>query len=167
MITGRIANSLNKILLPISMILLGVGAVVLAAMMFLTASDVTLRQFKLPIMGTDDITAFLMAILISFGLAYCTIKKGHVQVDFLVERLPIRAQAIINSVVTLLSLVLSALITWQSFANMISVFQSGATSWTLNFIVYPFAGIVAFGFALFTLVLMANLFEAISLVRKR
>lgn len=167
MISGRASDSLNKILLPISMILQGVGAGVLAVMMFLTASDVTLRQFKLPIMGTDDITAFLMAILISFGLAYCTIKKGHVQVDFIVERLPARTQAIINSITTLLSFVICVLITWQSFANMISVYKSGATSWTLNIIVYPFAGIVAFGFALFALVLMANFFEAISGVRKR
>ncbi|MFX0202441.1 MAG: TRAP transporter small permease subunit, partial [Candidatus Hodarchaeota archaeon] len=93
MVSSKASNSLNKILLPVSIVLQGVGAVVLAVMMFLTASDVTLRQFKLPIIGTDDITAFLMAILISFGLAYCTIKKGHVQVDFIVERLSIRTQA--------------------------------------------------------------------------
>lgn len=167
MVSSKASNSLNKILLPISVALQGVGAVVLAVMMFLTASDVTLRQFKSPIMGTDDITAFLMAILISFGLAYCTIKKGHVQVDFIVERLPIRIQAIISSITTLFSFGLCVLITWQSFTNMISVYKSGATSWTLNIIVYPFAGVVAFGFSLFALVLLANFLEAISEVRKR
>ena len=167
MVSRKASNSLNKILLPISVALQGVGAVVLAVMMFLTASDVTLRQFKLPIMGTDDITAFLMAILISFGLAYCTIKKGHVQVDFIVERLSTRTQAITSSITTLLSFGLCVLITWQSFMNMISVYKSGAISWTLNIIVYPFAGVVAFGFALFALVLLANFLEAISEVRKR
>jgi TRAP-type C4-dicarboxylate transport system permease small subunit len=167
MLPDRASNSLYKILLPVSIVLQGVGAVVLAAMMFLTASDVTLRQFKLPIMGTDDITAFLMAILISFGLAYCTLKKGHVQVDFIVERLPNRAQDIINSITTLFGFSLCILITWQSFANMISVYESGATSWTLNIIVYPFAGLVAFGFALFALVLLADFFKAVTGIVKR
>lgn len=167
MLPDRASNSLYKILLPISIVLQGVGAVVLAMMMFLTASDVTLRQFKLPIMGTDDITAFLMAILISFGLAYCTIKKGHVQVDFIVERLPNRMQAIIDSITTLFSFGLCVLITWQSFANMISVYKSGATSWTLNIIVFPFAGLVAVGFALFALVLLADFLKAVSGVTKK
>jgi len=167
MLPDRASNSLYRFLLPVSIVLQGVGAVVLAVMMFLTASDVTLRQFKYPIMGADDITAFLMAILISFGLAYCTIKKGHVQVDFIVEHFPSRMQAIIDSITTLFGFSLCVLITWQSFANMISVYKSGATSWTLNVIVYPFAGVVAFGFALFTLVLLADFFNAISRVVKR
>jgi len=151
---------------PISVVLQGVGAGVLTVMMLLTASDVTLRQVKIPIMGTDDITAFLMAILVSFGLAYCAIRKGHVRVELIVERLPRRVQAIIDTVTTLLSLGLCTLITWQSFINMVSVYTSGATSWTLNIIVFPFAGLVAFGFAWFTLILLADFLNAIVRVVK-
>jgi len=152
---------------PISVVLQGVGAGVLTVMMLLTASDVTLRQFKFPIMGTDDITAFLMAILVSFGLAYCAIRKGHVRVDLIVERLPSRVQAIIDTVTTLLGLGLCILITWQSFVNMVSLYNSGATSWTLNIIAFPFAGLVAFGFAWFTLVLLADFLNAIVRVVKK
>lgn len=152
---------------PISVVLQGVGAGVLTVMMLLTASDVTLRQFKFPIMGTDDITAFLMAILVSFGLAYCAVRKGHVRVELIVERLPIRVQAIIDTVTTFLSLGLCTLITWQGFVNMVSVYNSGATSWTLNIITFPFAGVVAFGFAWFTLVLLADFLNAIVRVVKQ
>ena len=162
----RTSGSLYSTLRPISVVLQGVGAGVLTVMMLLTASDVTLRQFKFPITGADDITAFLMAILVSFGLAYCAIRKGHVKVDLIVERLPIRVQAIIDTVTTLLSLGLCTLITWQSFVNMVSVYNSGATSWTLNITVFPFAGLVAFGFAWFTLVLLADFLNAIVRVVK-
>ena len=151
---------------PISVVLQGVGAGVLTVMMLLTASDVALRQFKFPIMGMIDITAFLMAILVSFGLAYCAIRKGHVQVELIVERLPRRVQAIIDTITTLLGLGLCILITWQSFVNMVSLYTSGATSWTLNIIVFPFAGLVAFGFAWFTLVLLADFLNAIARVVK-
>ena len=162
----RTSGSLYSTIRPISVVLQGVGAGVLTVMMLLTASDVTLRQFKIPIMGTDDITAFLMATLVSFGLAYCAIRKGHVQVEVIVERFPNRAQAIIDTVTTLLSLGLCTLITWQSFVNMVSVYTSGATSWTLNIIVFPFAGLVAFGFVWFTLVLLADFLNAIVRVVK-
>ena len=162
----RTSGSLYSTLRPISVVLQGVGAGVLTVMMLLTASDVTLRQFKSPLMGTIDITEFLMAILVSFGLAYCAIRKGHVKVDLIVERLPRRVQAIIDTVTTLLSLGLCILITWQSFVNMVSVYNSGATSWTLNITVFPFAGLVAFGFAWFTLVLLADFLNAIVRVVK-
>ena len=158
----RASDSLYSVVRPVSVVLQGVGAVVLASMMFLTAGDVTLRQFKYPIMGTDDITAFLMAILVSFGLAYCAIRKGHVRVELIVEHLPVRAQAIIDTITSLLGLGLCALITWQSFVNMVSVYTSGATSWTLNIIAYPFAGLVAFGFAWFTLVLLADFLNSLA-----
>ena len=162
----RTSGSLYSTVRPISAVIQGLGAGVLTVMMLLTASDVTLRQFKFPIMGTIDITAFLMAILVSFGLAYCTIRKGHVKVDLIVERLPIRVQAIIDTITTLLSLGLCTLITWQSFVNMVSVYTSGATSWPLNIIVFPFAGLVAFGFAWFAVVLLADFLNAIMRVGK-
>ncbi len=162
----RTSSSLYSTLRPISVVLQGVGAGVLTVMMLLTASDVTLRQFKFPIIGTIDITAFLMAILVSFGLAYCAIRKGHVKVELIVERLPIRVQAVVDTITTLLSLGLCTLITWQSFVNMVSVYHSGATSWTLNITVFPFAGLVAFGFAWFTLVLLGDFLNAVSRVVK-
>lgn len=164
--SDRASDSLYNVVRPVSGVLQGIGAGVLAVMMLLTAADVTLRQFKFPIMGTDDITAFLMAILVSFGLAYCAIRKGHIKVDLIVEHLPSRVQAIIDSITTLLGFSLCTLITWQSFANMVSVYNSGATSWTLNIIAFPFAGLVAFGFVWFTLVLLADFFNAISRVVK-
>jgi len=136
-------------------------------MMFLTAGDVTLRQFKLPIMGTDDITAFLMVILISFGLAYCAINRGHVRVELIVERFPSRLREVIDAVTSLLSLLLCVFISWQSIVNTISVYKSGATSWTLNIIVFPFTSLVAFGFAWFAVVLLIDLLNAVAGVVKK
>ncbi len=163
----RTSDLLYSVVRPVSVVLQGMGAGVLAVMMLLTASDVTLRQFKFPIMGTDDITALLLALLVSFSLAYCAIRKGHVQVEVLVEHLSSRAQAIIDTITTLLGLGLCILITWRSFVNMVSLYTSGATSWTLNIITFPFAGMVAFGFAWFTLVLLADFLKNLARAVKR
>lgn len=167
MLISRAADSLYRVMRPISRVLQWVVACVITMMMFLTAGDVTLRQFKFPIMGTDDITAFLMVILISFGLAYCAINKGNVRVELIVERFSSRVRAVIDAVISLLGLCLCVLISWQSIVNTISVYESGATSWTMNIIVFPFASLVAFGFAWFAIVLLADLLNAIVSAMKR
>ena len=58
------------------------GAVI--AMMLLTSADVILRLFRRPITGAYEIVGLLGAIVISFSLAYTSVEKGHIAVEFLV-----------------------------------------------------------------------------------
>jgi TRAP-type C4-dicarboxylate transport system permease small subunit len=140
---GRFANS--------------IAAGVLAVMMFLTATDVLLRYFfNRPILGSVEMTEFLMAILVSLGLGYCTLSKGHVTVDLLISRFSPRAQAIINSITCLVSFGLIALITWRCILYISVVRDPLITSAALHIPTFPFVAIVAFGLALFCLVLLVQ-----------
>lgn len=164
----RVVSSLKKVIYPISIGLLSVGVSVLAAMMFLTASDVTLRYvFNSPISGAFDLTSYMMVILVGFGFAYCAVKKGHVRVDLVVERLPLRTQAIIDSITGLMVFFLLVMLTWQGFRHMIATHHSGVTSAVLHIPVYPFAGLVGLGFASFTLVVLVDLIEVIGKAVRR
>ena len=132
-------------------------------MMFLTASDVILRYvFNRPLVGAFDLTEYMMAIVVAFGLAYCAMMKGHVRVDLIVERFPQRAQAVIDSVTGLLSLGLFSLITWQCFVNIKLQFDSGVTSTVLLIPVFPFVGMVGIGSALLSLILLIDFLESLS-----
>lgn len=154
---------LNKVLRPAGTVLHSVGVGILALMMFLTASDVILRYvFNRPIVGAFDLTEYMMAIVVAFGLAYCAMMKGHVRVDLIVERLPQRAQAVIDSVTGLLSLGLFSLITWQCFLNVKLQFASGVTSTVLLIPVFPFVGMVGIGSALLSLMLLIDFLESLS-----
>jgi len=160
---SRAADSLNKWVRPAVGVLHSAGVGVLALLMLLTASDVTLRYvFNRPIIGSYDLTEYMMAIVVSFGLAYCAFFKGHVRVDLVVSHFPQRVQAVIDSTTGLLSVTLFSLITWQSFVHMKLLFDCGLKSTVLLIPRFPFAGLVCMGSALLTIVLLANFLEFLS-----
>jgi TRAP-type C4-dicarboxylate transport system permease small subunit len=122
-------------------VLQSAGTAFLAAMMFLTASDVALRYlFNSPINGSHDLTELMMGVLVAFGLAYCAMTNGHVSVELLVERMPIRARVIINVCISLIGFVLFALITWQCFVNVAKLIDNKLSTYVLHIPLYPVAG---------------------------
>ena len=165
---SKAANWFNRVVRPASGVLHSVGVGVLVVMMLLTASDVTLRYvFNQPISGSFDLTEYMMTIVVAFGLAYCAVMKGHVRVDLVVDRLPQRAQAIIDTITSLLALGLFSLITWQCFVHAKLLFASGVTSSVLLIPAFPFVGVVAVGIALLTLVLLAHFLDFLSQAVRR
>jgi len=136
---------------------------IVAAMMFLTATDVILRYiFNRPITGAYELIEYMMAILIPFGLAYCALQGGHVSVDLVVSRFPKKTQSIIGSITTLLCLGLFLLITWQNVIYIKEHFESNLTSAVLLIPVYPFVTAVAIGSAALCLVLVIDFLNYIS-----
>lgn len=165
---SKAASWLNRIAELIIGVLHSVGIGVLGLMMLLTASDVTLRYvFNEPIGGSVELTEYMMAIIVAFGLAYCAVRRGHVRVDVVVERLPRRAQAVIDSITGLFGLVLVALITWQIPLYVKSQFDLGLTSSVLHIPSFPFVGVVVLGSACFTLVLLSDFLNFLSEAVKR
>ena len=134
------------------------GVAVLALMMLLTATDVCLRYiFNSPITGAYELTEFLMAIVVAFGLAYTAIKKEHISIDLVISRLPQRTQTVINSTTCFFSVCVFALITWRSILYAEKLRIGEYASQSLLIPVYPFVYVVAFGSAVFCLVLLCDL----------
>ena len=165
---SKAADSLNRFIHPAVGVLHSVGVGVLAALMVLTAGDVILRYvFNRPIIGSYDLTEYMMAIVVSFGLAYCAFLKGHVRVDIVVSHFPQRIQSAIDSITGLLSVFLFSLITWQCFVYMKLLFDSGLDSTVLLIPRFPFTGLVCLGSAFLTIVLLADLLEFLSKVVRK
>ena len=165
---SKAADSLNRVVRPVTGVFLGVGVAVLVLMMFLTAADVTGRYvFNRPILGSVELTEFMMATVVAFCIAYCAVMKGHVRVEVIVSRLPQRAQAIIDSITCFVGLGLFSLITWQCFVNMKLLFASKLTSSVLLIPVFPFAGVVGIGSACLTLVLLTDFLDSLSQAVKK
>jgi len=165
---GKTTNSLNILYRPVIKLLNGIAMGTVAAMMFLTATDVILRYvFNRPIGGAYELMEYMMAILIPFGLAYCALQGGHVSVDLLVSRFPKKIQSIIGSITTLFCLGLFLLITWQNVIYIKEHFESNLTSAVLLIPVYPFIGAVAIGSAALCLVLVLDFLNYLSEARSR
>jgi len=145
----------------------GVGVTALTLLMLLTAVDVCLRYiFNRPITGSYELSEFMMAILVAFGLAYTAVHRGHINVDLLVTKTTLRSQAVINSVTALLSVGFFVLMTWRTSLYAEKLGADGYTSQSLAIPIYPFAYAVAFGCAILVLVVLIYLRDQLQEVIK-
>ena len=160
---SKAADSLNRVVRPASQVIHSVGLGVLVAMMLLTFADVALRYvFNRPIVGSFDLTEYMMAIFVSLGLAYCTIVRGNVRIDLVVSRLRQQRRAFLDVITCLLSLGLFSLIAWQCFVYVKLLFTSKLTSTVLLIPAFPFVAVVALGILVLCLVLLTNLLDFLS-----
>jgi len=135
-----------------------VAMAVLVAMMLLTVSDVFLRYvFKKPILDSIHLTEYMMVCVVFLALAWCEVNGKHVTVDLIVSRFSPRIQAVFSSGTYLVELGLCSLITWQSFRETLAIKQLQKSSLLLGVPVYPFYFVLAFGCAIFSLVMLTKL----------
>ena len=144
-----------------------VAAVAIFSMMALTCADVILRLFRMPIPGTYEIVSFMGAVAVSFAIAHTSVEKGHVAVSLVVQLLPKRAQAVIESILAALGIILFALIAWQSVLYGLDCQSSGEVSLTLQLPFYPIIYGVALGAGVVCLVLLVDFLNAIASARRR
>ena len=138
------------------------GAAVLFMMMLLTTCDVVGRYvFNSPIMGTFELTEFLMVCLVFCSLAYAQSQDGHIAVDILVSRFPKFVQSIIKIANDLLTLMVLILITWMSIERGFEMKANNECSGTLLIPVYPFVFAVAVGSAAMGFEIVAGMIKAI------
>lgn len=117
-----------------------IGLFGLLVVMFITCIDVIgAKVFLRPIFGALDIVMLSQLVAISFACAFALILGRHVRVEFFIARLPRRAQAVINSIISLLGLCLFILIIWRLCVYGYSLQTGGEVSATALIPLYPFA----------------------------
>jgi TRAP-type C4-dicarboxylate transport system permease small subunit len=163
-VTGltKVIGFLYEKLSPVITVSNGIGMVALAAMMFLTAVDVIGRKtLNAPVMGSYEVVQFLMATMVGLGIAYCGMKKGHINIDFITMHLSKRVNGILGIVTGFIALVIIGLATWQTSIYIAMQVKTNVQSSVLLIPIYPFVGIAAFGLALFWIVLLIHWLEFI------
>ena len=65
-----------------------IGGAALTFMMFLTVADVLMRAGGHPIIGTYEIVALSLALVIGFGIPKVSLDRGHVYMEFLWRSCP-------------------------------------------------------------------------------
>lgn len=149
-----------------------IGVIVLMMMMFLVSVDVCLRYvFNSPIEGVYEAVEFLMSVVFCYGIAYTQRHKGHVAVNVLVARLGDRGQAVMNSVVSLVSLILFALMTWQSFIKAGDSMHAGETTMggiasLGQIVVFPFIYLTSAACLAFCLELLVDFISSVNKLAK-
>jgi len=111
----RLVNSLINFIEKASNFLARLASCSVVAMMLLVTFSVVMRYvFRSPIVGLDEITAYLLLACAFFAAAYTLRVKGHISVDIIVMRLSKKRQAFLSSITSVLSLVFIVVFLWGS-----------------------------------------------------
>jgi TRAP-type C4-dicarboxylate transport system permease small subunit len=133
-----------------------VGVCVITAMMVLTCADVVLRYFGYPIRGAYDITRVLGSVIFSLPIAYSSIKGYQVAVDSVFRRAPRIVRFIVDSVVCLFSMTITAMIAWRAIYLGYELHVKERVTDTIPIPLWPFVYIMVLGFLVYSLVLLAE-----------
>ena len=134
------------------------GAMVL--MMLLVCANIITRLFGQPIVGTYEFV-MLLGVVLSLGLAYCAVTKGHIFIGVVLERFSQRTQAAINSITGILGVGIFALAARQCAVYATDTWRSGALSPTMQLPAYILIYVLAFSCLMMCLVLLVGLLRAL------
>jgi TRAP-type C4-dicarboxylate transport system permease small subunit len=116
-----------------------VGGTALSLMMFLTVADVIMRAAGRPILGTYEMVALMLALVIGFTIPTVSLDRGHVYMEILLDRLSIRNKALMNTLTRILCLVLFIVIGYNLIMVGNELHASGEVSSTLKIPFFPIA----------------------------
>jgi TRAP-type C4-dicarboxylate transport system permease small subunit len=130
--------------------------------MVITVMEFVFRSFGKPMKGTYDTIGLVQVILVCFALPYCTLQKGHIQVDMFMMLLPKRVQAVIDGIIGFLSLGFFLVVAWQSAVLGNSLRKTGDVSMSVFIPLYPFTYCIAFAALFMALLTLSDTIESIT-----
>lgn len=108
------------------------------------------------ILGTYEMTEEAMIVIIYCAVARTQMKKGHVHVTILTEKLPRLPSQLLQLVMSAFSVVVGAVLTSATFQQGLTFMRDGTYTAVLKIPTFPFAFIMSFGLALFTVALIID-----------
>ncbi|MGI6317373.1 MAG: TRAP transporter small permease [Dethiobacteria bacterium] len=139
----------------------------LGLMLFIVINILMRRLFNNPFIGAYDLVSVLILIAVVLALANCAIQKGHIAIDFLVERFPLWLQKLIDIIMNLASLIFIALFAYHTAKHAYLTAVSGDVTSTLKIPHYPFIYIASLGYLLLCLIILVDLISIVKDVIKR
>ena len=164
--TGVFAK-LDRGIAVLSKVLFWIAGAGLVAMLVVIVADVIgIKIFSKPVPGGIEIVSFMSVVAIAFAVAYTQVMRGHVAVDFIVEKFPRRAKLIIDAVTTFFGVALMAALAYYSFKYGAKLHATGEVSMTQKIPYYPFVYGMAVCFLVTLLVLVRDLIKSITKAAK-
>jgi TRAP-type C4-dicarboxylate transport system permease small subunit len=138
-------NRMDKFMRGFSNSLEWLGVIGILLMFLANFVDVVgAKLFLWPLPGATEVISFSQVVAIAPAIAFTLILGRHIRVEFIIDRFPKRVRAAITSISSFLSLILFALIVWQSYLYGESLRKAGEIGSTSHLPFYPFAYLIAF-----------------------
>ncbi len=155
-------NISYRIIYQITKIINHIASIILFMMTFLTVCDVSLRKIlSKSILGTVELSEFMMVIIVFFSLAQTEFLDGHIRVDLIMKRVRENIQITIETITQLICCILFAIFALSTFKYFLNMKLSQEVSQDLWIPKYPFILIATIGFALLSLVLFIKFIKGV------
>ena len=139
-----------------------IAALAAVVMTLMTVGDVLMRYFfNKPILGSFELTEYLLVIVVFFAIPWATMEGAHVRVDLITGRFVRKTQGILYAISCILSMIITFLFACYTFPEAKYVLELGEQSDMLNIPAYPFYYLVGIGFFVIFFVLIAVFFQYI------
>jgi TRAP-type C4-dicarboxylate transport system permease small subunit len=139
------------------------AAAILFLMMVLTIADVFGRKvFDDSILGTVELSEFMLVVTVFFALANTELMGGHVRVDVVMSLFGERARAAADVITQFICTVLSVIFTCATVQYAVKMKASGEVSQDLWLPKYPFISLAALGFAVLSIALFMKFISALT-----
>jgi TRAP-type C4-dicarboxylate transport system permease small subunit len=140
-----------------------IGMVFALLMMLLTTLHAVGRYLLgLPVPGLVELSSYMLVTMIFLTAPYTALRKGHIAIGVLVDRLSVRRQAIVDIFIYLSSLVVSVLAAWQTFLRGFFIMQERQVSTILSIPNAPFIFVVGIGWSMFSLAILIHVIHSVS-----
>ncbi|MET3695761.1 TRAP-type C4-dicarboxylate transport system permease small subunit [Bacillus oleivorans] len=158
----KLTNGIEKIAHFFNHVSHKVSSVLLFLLMCVTTVDVIGRNiFNNPITGSYELTGLMLAMMIFFSLGMAQLKRDHIEIDFLTKKLPLKVQAGLNAITSLILSILMALTTWQLIEFTKRMFTGNYLSGELGFPIYIVTALATVGVLFFTLTILLDMLQSI------
>lgn len=153
---------LEKMIVKVSYGLDSLAGLILAATALLVVANILGRTLlQRSILGTYEMVGFLTAAVVGLALARCAVENSHIAIDFILDRLPVRLQRLVDSVFGIPVFLFLILTTYNLFVYGARIALSGEVSPTTKLIFYPFIYLVALGFLALALTVLLKLLQSV------
>ena len=138
------------------------GIVLLCILALMTAEVLFRYAFNKPILGTVEISCYLLVIFGFTGMPYTQSQKAHIAIDLITLQLSPRTNHVLAIITLLLSLATFAVITWQTATAFWLSWEMQEVRWgALPLPVWPVKFMIAFGSLVLCIQFVADIVEEI------
>jgi TRAP-type C4-dicarboxylate transport system permease small subunit len=135
-----------------------VAGLAVLAIVVLISFDVLMRYFlDRPQLFVDELSSFLLVLVIFGGLAQTFRTGGHVRVDLVTTRLPPRARAWLRLLGLLLGLAFLVVIMWTTAQSAVTAYRYGRVSAVMLYPLWLPMVLIPLGLGLMAAVMLVTL----------
>jgi TRAP-type C4-dicarboxylate transport system permease small subunit len=130
-------------------------------MFLFTLFDVLMRAFGKPIVGDFEIISFLGSVVFGFSIPYTTLLKGHVFVDFVIEKLPAKAGGAVHIFTRILGMAFFLWMSWNFVGMSFDLIKSKEVTPVFRLPYYPLSFGLAFSCLIQCMTLVSQIMETV------